>query len=184
MQRFLWILIPCGMIAAAVVAGTMDIETGPRPEIRVVQTPAQREGTRYVLEIVNPTSKELVYWGYGANSPMYQMEILEDGKWTNAMLGWCGTGATTERIPPHGTQQFEVSIRDSPSKIGLLLLPRGFKRSEAYQFEWLPFAVRSKLVMWQNDRLDERTNKKVVWSERLDPLPPQPPGVAYIYTRD
>jgi hypothetical protein len=171
MKRFLWLLIPCGLISAAITAGMMDLDLGPRPEIRVVQTVTRGAQQSYLLEIVNPTNHDMEYWGYGAGSPMYQMKIWEDGTWQDAMLGWCGTGAMPQRVPAQSSQKFEAFVRDVPAQIGLLLLPPNYERGRVYQCEWLPFAMRVKLVKWQNQRLDDKMQKKMVWSARLEPLP-------------
>ena len=174
MKRFLWLLLPCGLIAAMIAAGMTDVDTGPRPEIRVVQIVTRDAEQNYLLEVVNPGSRDLEYWGYGAEGPMYQMENYEpaSGEWRDAMVGWCGMGAAPQRLAAHSSQRFEVSIRDMPSRVGLLLLPPGHQRGRVFQFDWLPFFMRERVVEWQNGRLDERTKKRMVWSERLEPLPP------------
>ncbi len=172
MKRHLWILIPCGLLAAVPTAGLMKFDLGPRPEIRVVQTVTRGAQQSYLLEAVNPTHQDLEYWGYGAGSPMYQMKIWEEGTWCDAMLGWCGTGAAPQRIPAQSSQRFEVYVREAPAQVGLLLLPPHYERGRVYQFEWLPFAMRARLVKWQNQRLDDKLKRKMVWSTRLEPLPP------------
>jgi hypothetical protein len=100
------------------------------------------------------------------------MKILESDEWRDAMLGWCGMGAAPQRVPAQSSQQFEVYVREAPTRVGLLLLPPHYERGRVYQCEWLPFAVRARLVKWQNQRLDDKLNKKMVWSTRLEPLPP------------
>ncbi|MEZ0274889.1 MAG: hypothetical protein ACAH88_08285 [Roseimicrobium sp.] len=171
MKWLLWILIPCALITAVVTAGMVELDLGPRPEIRVVQTLIRGTQQSYLLEVVNPTQQDLEFWGYGAANPMYQMKTLESGEWKDAMLGWCGMGAAPQRLPAQGSQRFEVYVRDAPARVGLLLLPTNYNRGQVHQFQWLPFALRVKLVKWQNQRLDDKTQKKMVWSEPLEPLP-------------
>ncbi|RBP39813.1 hypothetical protein DES53_109241 [Roseimicrobium gellanilyticum] len=174
MKRFLWLLMSCGLVAAVIAIGMADIDTGPRPEIRVVQIVSHDAEQNYLLEVVNPGSRDLEYWGYGAENPMYQMESYEaaSGEWKDAMMGWCGMGAAPQRLAAHSSQRFEVSVRDAPSRVGLLLLPPSYQRGRVFQFDWLPFSIRESVVAWQNGRLDERTKKRMVWSEKLEPLPP------------
>ena len=172
MKRFLWLLLPCGLIAAGIGAAMVDIEMEPKPEIRVVQILSRGVERTYLMEMVNPGSQDLEYWGYGAEGPMYQMQNFDSGEWKDAMLGWCGMGAAPQRLRAHGSQRFEIMVRDTPSRVGLLLLPPAYQRAHVYQLEWLPFSLRAGLVQWQNERLDERAKKRVVWSERLEPLPP------------
>lgn len=174
MKRALWLLIPIGLIAAMIAVGMTDIDTGPRPEIRVVQIVSHDTEQNYLLEVVNPGARDLEYWGYGAGSPMYQMEDFDpaSGEWKDAMQGWCGMGAGPQRLAAHGSQRFEVTVGETPLRVGLLLLPPGYQHEPTFWLEWLPFSIRESIVEWQNVRLNERLKKRMVWSERLEPLPP------------
>jgi hypothetical protein len=173
MKRFLWLLIPCGLIAAVIAAGMTDIDTGPRPEIRVVQIVSHDAEQSYLLEVVNPGSRDLEYWGYGAGNPMYQMQYFESasGEWKDAMVSWCGMGAAPQRLAARSSQRFEVTVRDLPSRVGLLLLPPNYQHGRVFLFGWLPFSIRESVVEWQNERLNERAKRRMVWSDRLEPLP-------------
>lgn len=175
MKRFLLMLVPCGLIAMAAAAGMSKWKEEARPEIRVTgatTTSGHRQG--YVLEMVNPTDRELGYWGYGPDQPMYRLEKLEAGVWRPAMLGWCGTGAAPQTLAAHGTQRFAIYPEKEVMRVGMLLLPSGFQPKRVYQFEMLPFPLRKHLVKWQNARNERALERYTVWSEPLDPLPELP----------
>lgn len=171
------ILIACGLFASIGLAGSREWKWREKPRLDVVG--ARLDGGRLVhqLELINPTARELEYWGYGAAEPMYQLMSLEAGRWVPVSVGWCGMGAAPQRLGAGQRQRFELRSQEtSETKVGLLLLPPRSESGTVYQFTWLPVAWRSHLVRWQNERLEEKLRRQVVWSVPLAPVPPEPPA--------
>ena len=60
----------------------------------------------YVFVVRNSGAKPVFYSGYGGSEtapPIFSVEILQDGQWKSAPLGWCGTGLGQSFIQWKGT---------------------------------------------------------------------------------
>jgi hypothetical protein len=70
------------------------------------------EWIRFPVKATNTSSKPVWLYGYALDSPFYSMftRAAEGAPWTDASLGYCGTGAGLRELAPGATTQFSVSI--------------------------------------------------------------------------
>lgn len=117
----------------------------------------------YHVRIINPTTKTMVFDGYGEGCPWHGRQSWQNGKWTDYRVGWfCGTGLRTCVIPPGRSAVFAPSADEYffPVRfsVGYLLTTNG----------------KADVAATENRVLAGGT----VWTERLETnsyLEPPPP---------
>ena len=73
------------------------------------------------FRIINAGPDTLWYTGYGHDLPLYSSEFERNGFWKVQSGGWCGTGASSQRLKPGEELVFDIGIpkRATAMKAGL-----------------------------------------------------------------
>jgi hypothetical protein len=77
-----------------------------------------------ILKLRNETELTICYPGDGPGHPVYQHEVLHDGKWQESrLIGWCGTGVHRIELSAHDEVEFRVNLKSltEPIRVGISL---------------------------------------------------------------
>lgn len=66
--------------------------------------------------IINGTSDDYIYQGYGKDLPSRHVEMLADTGWAMVEPNWCGTGLELQKISPGQKISFEVKCAQKYDK--------------------------------------------------------------------
>ena len=91
-------------------------------------------------DISNPSQFIFSYSAYSPAAPLYGIESLENGKWTDISLGWCGTGVDLFELQPNAKISVAVTALnyDDYSKKSLRLVFRFISGSKTDWSEKTP----------------------------------------------
>jgi hypothetical protein len=153
----------------------------PKPELRIVGTVIHGGIDMYEMEFINPTTYELVYYGYQTSSPTLVSEYWEHGAWKRAEGIGCGSGIRAYVVPAGGTVRFfQTPPREHPIRIGLVAHPQNFKGWVIRQYHWLPEKLNSWVMEWQQERNHKRGEEMVSWAPPLEVVPIMPSEIAAV----
>lgn len=110
------------LATALVVAWFWRVSGSAPPTINFVKFGTNAYGYPVaVFRATNTTGHTFSYWGEGPASPHYALRSLTATGWHKESLGWCGTGAYTQELPPHSSVDFEVESSGMPpsSAVGI-----------------------------------------------------------------
>lgn len=116
------------------------------------------QGYQLRVRVENPNTVALPYLGYAPESfnpplpadlmsPIYRIELLEDGKWSKPTLGFCGTGKGSVALEPRSARSFDLSVPKGDwdaVRVGITWYTEGPKPD--YQPAWTPPIKKADLT--------------------------------------
>ena len=80
------------------------------------------------LIVSNRTSRSAWFFGYSSASPLYSIQHLERGQWTEKKIGWCGVGMERRELSAHASITLQVPVdpteSDKTFRVGISCSPR------------------------------------------------------------
>jgi hypothetical protein len=86
-------------------------------------------------------------WGDSLESPVYDVQYLEDGQWEDSQLGWCGVGMDRRRLAVHKSIKITVLVE---------------------HYAQQPRAMRFGISCSPQKRYKKEV-EKTYWSEKVEP---------------
>ena len=101
----------------------LPAEPPAKPEQAVVKFVSVGKDGLLSFQLSNPNAEALPYFGYRSDSfegglkegtiaPLYRIEVLQDKKWKDHKIGWCGTGVGEVSVPKKDHATFTVTPPD------------------------------------------------------------------------
>jgi hypothetical protein len=96
----------------------------PKPPLLTLVAGSGKEagqGYQLRVRVENPNAVAIPYIGYTPESfnpplpaelmsPIYRIELLQDGKWNRPTLGFCGTGKGAVSLEPRSVKSFDLGV--------------------------------------------------------------------------
>ena len=131
---------------AALFVASRSIGATPSLVLSFVRYERGPDANYGIVQIRNAGPGTACYYGYGVDSPFYQVMVDSPEGWTPQSLGWCGTGADPALLPSGNVTTFRVYMRTNQTwKVGVTFSEPALQdRLPRFMARWLPSSWQSQ----------------------------------------